>query len=89
MKTTTRHTDVHGAFTALECLDRYGVVSLADLRPFCDLDRPEFDRQLNDLRRRGVLTMSALEGRHGATREQLDACLVEFGEQLLFVHRRR
>lgn len=51
-------------------------VSLLDLRrQHPDIPKEEFDQAINHLRREGVLTAGALEGREGATREELDAAI--------------
>lgn len=44
-------------------------------------DRAQQDQTLNDLRRKGVLTASPYEGRHGLTPDQLQARLPEPGAQ--------
>lgn len=78
-------------------LDRYGPtkginqVSLVDLRKaHPELSREEFDKVLDDMRRSGQFTMSAVEGRHGVSKEEQESAIPEDGGQrLLYVSRRK
>lgn len=64
-------------------------VSLVDLRREMPGNREEFDRELYTLRRNGLYTLSAAEGRNGVTMEEREAGIVEDGALQLFVSRRR
>jgi hypothetical protein len=63
-------------------------ISLVDLRREAHLGRSEFDGAITDLRRRGVLSLSAAEGRHGISEEERQAGIREEGSLLLFATRR-
>lgn len=56
----------------------HNFVSLVDLRrAHPELNRQQFDQLIDDLRRQGILTLSAAEGRHGITREEQEAAIQE------------
>ncbi|MBI1918066.1 MAG: hypothetical protein HYS12_25520 [Planctomycetes bacterium] len=63
-------------------------VSLVDLRRELPVDRDTFDRELRDLRRAGLFSLNAAEGREGLTHEEQAAAIREEGTLLLFVARK-
>lgn len=89
---TVASTGREGVLTVLsafeELVDRDNLVSLVDLRRAVGLHRWEFDIELRRLRVDGVLVLSAAEGRHGISGEELNAAVRENGELLLYVSRR-
>ena len=66
----------------------YNQVSLADLAQEAVLGLPALHAGINDLRRRGVLTLSGYEGRHGADPRIVNAAIRENGEILAYAHER-
>jgi hypothetical protein len=66
----------------------HNLVSLVELRRALPVDRASFDAGLQELRRAGRYTLSAVEGRHGIQPEEQSAGIREDGTLLLFVSRR-
>jgi hypothetical protein len=64
------------------------LVSLVSLREALGDDRDSFDTGLGQLRRQGRYSLSAAEGRHGISREEQAAGIVEDGSLLLFASRK-
>ena len=80
--------------TAFLNLDRkagsHNLVSLVDLRDAMkDVARVDFDRGLRELRKGGIFSLSAAEGRHGLKPEEKAAGILEDGTLLLYVSQRR
>jgi hypothetical protein len=77
---------------AFDRLDRargsHNLVSLVGLRREVPVDRDAFDAELQRLRRAGLYSLSAAEGRHGISPEEREAAIPEDGSLLLFVSRR-
>lgn len=64
---------------------RYGLVHLGDLREaHPQWDKPKFDAVLAEARKRGKVSLSAEEGRHGSTQRDKDSGVQEDGRNLLF-----
>lgn len=78
---------------AFNDLDRarggHNFVSLLELRARLPQDAGAFNEGLQQFRRQGRYTLSAAEGRHGLTPEELAAAISEEGALLLYVSRRR
>ncbi len=66
----------------------HNFVSLVDLRKAVSCSVPEFDAGVQKLRQEGLLTLSAIEGRHGISQEERRAAIQEEGSLLLFVSRK-
>jgi len=64
------------------------LVSLVELRRALPAERSAFDQELKRLRREGLYSLAAAEGRHGLGDEERQAALIEDGTLLLFVSRR-
>jgi hypothetical protein len=77
---------------AFQRLDRekgsHNFVSLVPLRQAVPLPREGFDAGLRQLRRAGLYTLSAAEGRDGLSPEEREAGIPEDGALLLYVSRR-
>lgn len=67
----------------------HNFVSLVDLRRRLAMESSDFNRLLHEVRSAGKYTLSAAEGRHGLTAEELDAGIREDGSYLLYVSKRR
>jgi hypothetical protein len=65
----------------------HNFVSLVELRRALPVPREEFDAELRRLRQSGRYRLSAAEGRHGISPEELQAGIPEEGSLLLFVSR--
>jgi hypothetical protein len=65
----------------------HNFVSLVELRRALPVPREEFDAELRRLRQSGRYSLSAAEGRHGISPEELQAGIPEEGSLLLFVSR--
>jgi hypothetical protein len=80
-------------FQAFDSLDRQtgsrNFVSLVDLRTAIPGERDAFDRELQRLRRDGLVSLSAAEGRHGISDDERAAAIYEEGSCLLFVSRKQ
>jgi hypothetical protein len=77
------------AFTRLDRQNgAHNFVSLVELRRQLPLGRQAFDAELRKLRLAGRFTLSAAEGRHGASTEEREAGIVEDGSLLLYVSRK-
>jgi hypothetical protein len=77
------------AFTRLDRQNgAHNFVSLVELRRQLALGRQAFDAELRKLRLAGRFTLSAAEGRHGASSEEREAGIVEDGSLLLYVSRK-
>jgi hypothetical protein len=66
----------------------HNFVSLLDLRAALSVSREVFDRELQELRIAGRYGLSAAEGRHGLSPEEIAAAITEDGTLLLYVSRK-
>jgi hypothetical protein len=77
------------AFTRIDRQNgAHNFVNLVELRRQMRLGRQSFDAELRKLRLAGRYTLSAAEGRHGASPEEREAGIVEDGSLLLYVSRK-
>ena len=76
------------AFRSCDC-NGHNFVSLVKLRSAVACDRAAFDTLLDQLRREYRYTLSSIEGRHGTTEEERNACIREDGQLLLYVSARK
>lgn len=62
----------------------HNFVSLVDLRKSLGMSRDQFDATIHDLRKKGVISLAAAEGRHGITSQEQADGIREDGALLLY-----